>query len=96
MIVLPLGAFMVLQDEVEVVEKSDRPSLILSMSDMDRKPEKPNTGEIVFTSEELNKYQGCKVKVRLNFADPDPIEIKGVKYLYFRDFNSSIYYVITS
>lgn len=92
---LPPGAFMLLQDEPEQTEQTERPSLILSMQEIDKKPERPNTGTIVFTGEGVHEFQLCKAKVRLNYADPDPIEIDGKEYLYFRDFNSSIYYVIT-
>lgn len=95
MIKLPPGAFMLLQDEAEKQVEQERPSLILSMGEIDKKPERPNTGTIVYTGEGVHEFQLCKAKVRLNFADPDPITIDGKNYLYFRDFNSSVYYVIT-
>ena len=95
MMVLPPGAFMLLQDEAEIKQEQVRPSLILSMEEIDKKPEKPNTGTIVFTGEGVHEYQLCKAKVRVSWADPEPIIIEGQEYLYFRDFNSSIYYVIT-
>jgi hypothetical protein len=96
MIRLPKGAFMLLQDEAEIKEKTAISSLILSMDEIDKKPEKPNTGKIIFTSQELNEFHGCKAVVRLNYADPDPIVIDGISYLFFRDFESSIYYVNTN
>lgn len=90
MIILPPNAFMVLQDEAIVEEV--KPSLIYIMEKPKELLEKPNTGEIVYTAEELNKYQGCKVVFRTNFADK--IMIGAQEFLFFRDFNSSIYYVL--
>lgn len=84
---------MVLQDEPIIKEKTAVSSLILSMDEIDKKPEKPNTGIIVFTGSNVTKYQLHKVKFRANYADPEEIEISGKSYLYFRDFESSIYYV---
>jgi hypothetical protein len=84
MIVLPKGAFIVKQDEIQ-----KKTSLILTMENLN---EKPNTGEIIFTSEELNEFQFCKVVFRENFSEKIDIgEYKDL--LYFRDFNSSIFYV---
>jgi len=84
MIVLPKGAFIVKQDEIQ-----KKTSLILTMENLN---EKPNTGEIIFTSEELNEFQFCKVVFRENFSEKIDIgEHKDL--LYFRDFNSSIFYV---
>lgn len=89
MIVLPKGAFVVKRDEAKVVENSS--GLILDREEL--KPKLPNTGVIIFTSEELNEYQTCKVVFRENFSEK--IDIEDHKdLLYFRDFNSSIYYVI--
>lgn len=85
MIVLPKGAFIVKADKVEEKTKG---GIILDTSTQ----KEPNTGEIVFTSEELNKYQTCKVVFRANFAED--VNINGVDLKYFRDFDSSIYYVI--
>ena len=93
MMILPKDAFMVLQDAVVVKEKTAIPSIIISMEEIDKKPEKPNTGVIVFTGENVTKYQLCKVKFRANYADPEEIEVDGKSYLYFRDFESSIFYV---
>lgn len=90
MIVLPKGAFMVLQDEP--IEKENKSGIILSAKP--EKEKKPNTGVIVYTSEELNKYQLCRVVFRENFGEEE-IEVNGKKYIFFRDFNSQIYYVIT-
>jgi len=85
MIILPKGAFIVLQDEAQ--EKKNK--IIVSVNKT--KPKKPNTGKIIFTSEELNKYQFYRVVFRESFAEE--ININGKPYLFFRDFNSSIYYV---
>lgn len=92
MITLPKDAFMVLQDEAPQ-QTEFKSSLILSMAEIDKKPEKPNTGIIVFTGDNVTKYQLYKVKFRANYADPEEMEIGGKSYLYFRDFESSIYYV---
>ncbi len=90
MIVLPKGAFIVKRDEAVVVE--NKSGLILSQEDL--KPKPPNTGVILFTSEELNKYQLCKIVFRENFGED--ITIDGVEgdLLFFRDFNSSYYYIL--
>lgn len=90
MIVLPEKAFIVKRDEAQVVEPKTTSGIIMSQEDL--KPKLPNTGTIVFTSKELNKYQLCKVVFRENFSEE--IEIDGQTLLYFRDFNSSIFYVI--
>ena len=90
MIILPKGAFVVKQDEIK--EKEEKTALILTMESINEKPKKPNTGEIIFTSEELNEFQLCKVVFRENFAEKIDIgEHKDL--LYFIDFNSSIFYV---
>lgn len=90
MVILPEGAFTVIQDAAP--EKIERKTIIMTLDDVDAKPEKPNTGTICYTAKELNKYQGCKVVFRENFCEE--IDINGTEHLYFRDFNSSIYYVI--
>jgi hypothetical protein len=91
MMILPEGAFTVAQDEAVVVEKKVG-GIILDIEEHNTKPKKPNTGVIFFTAPELKKYQGCKVVFRENFGED--ITIGAAEYLYFRDFNSSIYYVI--
>ena len=89
MIVLPKGAVIVVRDKKEEIAKE---GLILSMGDL--KPGPPDTGTIMFTSEELNRYQGCKVRFRENFSED--IEMKGYSnLLFFRDLESSMYYIIT-
>lgn len=80
MIVLPKGAF--------VVEKDVEETQVYGVS------KTKNTGTIVFTSEELKQYQGCKVKFRESFSEEVDIE-QLKKLLFFRDFDSSIFYVIT-
>lgn len=91
MMILPPNAFMVLQDDPIPEEETE--SLIYLLKDPAKKDEKPNTGRIIFTAPELEQYQLEKVVFRINFADQ--IMIDGKEFLYFRDFNSSIYYVIT-
>jgi hypothetical protein len=87
MIILPKGAFIVERDKPIIKEKT---ALILSTEEI--KPILPNTGTIIFTSEELNEFQLCKVVFRENFAEK--IDVEEYKdLLYFRDFNSSIFYV---
>ena len=80
MIVLPIGAFIVKQDEAKksLIERTDS--------------KKPNTGIIVFTSVELNKYQLATVVFRENYGEK--IIIDEQEYLFFRDFNSSIFYIL--
>lgn len=88
--ILPKGAFMVLQDLAVVKETDSRPSLILSMEEIDSKPKKPNTGSIVFVGEGVEEYLYHKVRFREQFSEV--IEVDGIEYLFFRDYNSSIYY----
>lgn len=85
MIVLPKGAFTVLPDEVK---NTTQAGIILSNTDK----RESDTGIIVYTSQELNKYQGLRIKFRPAFAED--IEIEGTKLKYFRDFDSSFYYIL--
>lgn len=80
MIKLPKGAFTVVREEPE------KKSSIIGVE-----VEKINRGTIMFTSEELNQYQGWVCVFREAFAET--IKINGIEVLYFRDFDSSIYYV---
>lgn len=93
MMILPKDAFMVLQDEPVIKEKTAISSLILSMEEIDKKPEKPNTGVIKYAGENFKQFIGWKVKFRENYADPAEIDMYGESLLYFRDFELSIYYV---
>lgn len=79
-IILPKGAFIVKRQEVE------KKSAIIGVEE-----KKLNIGTIIFTHESLNEYQGLSVVFRENFSEE--IEINGEKLLYFRDLDSSIYYV---
>ena len=88
MIILPTGAFTVLQDEAQEVPPQ---KIIINLEEV-HNPKKPNTGIITYTAPELNKYQGCRVVFRENFSEN--IKIGETPLLYFRDFESSIYYVI--
>lgn len=93
MIELPKGAFMVIQDDTP--EKTDLTKIKgLITEEMMKDPKRPNTGEITFTSKELKHYQGLDVCFRESFGEE--IEIEGTIFLFFRDFNSSIYYVLTN
>lgn len=85
MIVLPKGAFTVIPEKAEEKTKG---GLILTEDLI----QEPDVGMIAFTSEELNEYQGMKVRFRKSFSEN--LNIEGISHLYFRDFNSSIYYVI--
>lgn len=85
MIVLPKGAFTVLADKPIAVTDG---GIILD----EQSQEPVNTGKICYTHVDLNKYQGCKVVFRINHAEE--IKIKGIDHLYFRDFDSSIFYLI--
>lgn len=84
MIVLPKGAFTVIRSKAE--EKTTTGIYLPTESQ-----KKPNFGTIAFTSEELNEYQGCEVVFRENFGEE--LEIEGTEHLFFRDFDSSIYYI---
>jgi hypothetical protein len=82
---LPKGAFIVKQDDIQ----EDNLSIILSIKETKKKP---NTGTIVFVSEELKNVLNRKVVFRENFSEP--INIGDEELLFFRDFNSSIYYTV--
>jgi hypothetical protein len=82
MIVLPKGAFMVLRKEPETK------SLIIGVEETVL-----NVGEITFTAPEMVDKQGLQVVFREHFSEK--IKIKGVEYLYFRDYDSGIYYATT-
>jgi len=83
MITLPTGSFAVKRDQAKPTK------LILGNS-----VEKPNTGVIVFASPELQQYEGCSVMFRESHAEETKIQEEDL--LFFRDFDSSIFYVITS
>ncbi len=87
MMILPKGAVIVKQR----IEEYKNPSALImdNIKDLDKVF---NDGEIRFTAPELNHLQLMKVVFRPNFAEP--INIKGVDYLYFRDIESSMYYII--
>lgn len=79
-IILPKGAFIVQRQEVE------KKSAIIGIEE-----KKLNVGTIILTHEDLRVYEGLKVVFRESFSEE--IEINGNKFLFFRDFDSSIYYV---
>lgn len=80
MIILPKGAVIVLQDEI-------KEGAILGVEN-----KKPNTGELIFTSKELNHLQGKKIVFRENYGEGLTIGL--IEYLYFRDLESSMFYII--
>lgn len=92
MIELPKGAFMVLQDEVIKKEDKVKTSLILTLEDEMTVDTKPNTGMVTATCESLKKYQTKKLVFRENFAEK--IMVDGTEFLFFRDWDASIFYVI--
>lgn len=83
--ILPEGAFIVLADKAEEKTAS---GLILTPDAQ----EEPDTGIVCFVSKDLEKHKSKKVRFRKNFSEE--LEIGDIKYLYFRDFNSSIYYIL--
>ena len=83
--ILPEGAFIVLADKAQETTAS---GLILT-ADVQ---EEPDTGVVCFVSPDLEEHISKKVRFRKNFGEE--LEIEGIKYLYFRDFNSSIYYIL--
>lgn len=85
MIVLPKGTFTVIKDEAKKQTESG-----IFLGDNDTKD--IDTGIIAFTSVELNELQGAKVRFRPHFGEE--LEIEGIKHLYFRDYDSSIWYRI--
>lgn len=81
--ILPKGAFIVKRDEPR-----ESGSLIISVGPI----EKPNRGTIILTGPDLQSFKHSSVVFRENFYEI--IDIDNEKeLLYFRDFNSSIYYV---
>lgn len=85
MLVLPKGAFTVVPDKKEEKTKG---GLILGIEDQ----KEPDTGVIGFTAPELKELKGSRVRFRKGFGEE--LDIDGVTHLYFRDYNSSIYYGI--
>lgn len=82
-IILPKGAFIVKRDE-----PTESGSLIISVGPT----EKPNRGTIILTGPDLQSYKYSSVVFREIFSESIDIgEEKGL--LYFRDFNSGIYYI---
>lgn len=84
-ITLPKGAYIVLPDEQE--DKSAG-GIILGEEDK----EIPTVGTIVYVGEGLEKYLGRKVRFRGSYAEF--IELDKVPHMFFRDLNSSIYYLL--
>lgn len=84
-ITLPKGAYMVLPDEQE--EKSAG-GIILGEEDK----KIPIIGTIVYVGEGLEKYLGKRVRFRGSYAEF--IELDKVPHMFFRDLNSSIYYLL--
>lgn len=78
---LPEKAFAIIQDE-PVTQKT---GLILDM-----KPKEVDTGIVVLAGPDLQDKVGVKVRVRLTHGEKMPI--RGHEVVYFRDFESSIYY----
>lgn len=85
MIVLPKGAFIVQPDKKQ--EKTAG-GIILTEATQ----EEPNSGIIICTSEEVKEHKGKRVVYRKNFAED--IEIDKQELKFFRDLDSSIYYII--
>lgn len=81
--ILPKGAFIVKRDEPKESE-----SLIINLGPA----EKPNKGTIILAGPDLQQYIYSTVVFRENYFELIDIgEEKGL--LYFRDFNSSIYFI---
>lgn len=79
---LPEGAILV----ERLQEEETKGTIILNVT-----PVKSNKGTIIATCKSLSDFIGKTVVFRENFSEE--IEIEGYKnILYFRDFNSSIYY----
>lgn len=85
MIILPQGCFTVIADAIENKTES---GLYLGKSEI----LVPDTGTVTLASDTLKDKIGLKIRFRPGFAEE--IEIDKVKHLYFRDFESSIYYII--
>lgn len=77
---LPEKAFAVILDKVEI-----KSSLIL-----DDEVTTTDFGTVVLAGPDLQDKLEQKVRVRVNFGEE--MFIRGIKVLYFRDFESSIYY----
>lgn len=87
MIVLPKGAVIVKQ---RIKEFKNDFGLILD--DAESLNQKFNDGEIIYTAPELKHLQLKKIVFRENYAEP--INIDGADFLYFRDVESSMYYIV--
>ena len=88
-IFLPPGAFTILQ---RIEEYKSASSLILDATAQEELSVKHSEGTIVHASPEVEKYKGYKIFFRPGFGEP--ITIGEQDLIYFRDFNSSIYYAI--
>lgn len=80
---LPKGSFIVKVDE----------AISESGLFMGNNVESLDTGTIIDTHRDLKEYVGYRVKFRAKFGElvqmPD-----GIEYMFFRDFDSSIYYIM--
>lgn len=85
MIVLPRGAFTVLPEKKAETTQS---GIFLAKETR----EEPNRGIITLTCETLKHLQGKAIVFRPEFAED--IDIEGVTMKFFRDLNSSFYYII--
>ena len=86
-ITLPKGAVMVKQRIEKYESKS---SLILD--DTKELDKVYDDGEIVYAAPELQDMIGKKIKFRVNFAEFLPFQNEDL--LYFRDLESSMFYII--
>lgn len=82
---LPKGAYIVLPDE-----QKDTTVGGIILGEENIKP--PTEGVIVYAADDLKDMVGKRIRFRGSFAEF--IEIEDVVHMFFRDLNSSIYYVI--
>lgn len=78
---LPNKAFAIIQDE---------PALQKTGLIIDIKTKEPDTGVVVLAGPDLQDKLDARVKVRLSHGEK--LTIRGVEVLYFRDYESSIYF----
>lgn len=84
--ILPKGAFTIIKD---APIKQTKAGIFLGDTEA---MNKIDTGTISLTSPELSEFQGSKVRFREQFGEP--LEIDGIEHVYFRDYDSAIFYRI--
>jgi hypothetical protein len=84
--ILPINCFIVVPDPKK--ERTEGGLILTEKYDQN----KVDTGVVTYTGENLSNMVGKKIRYRETFGEK--IDINSVPHLYFRDFDSSVYYII--